>query len=220
MPITAPLRVTYNVATGLQNRTTGIKDWAIRVRYPRFFDQDDIMKEYNQELAHAATCLRTIKFGKFKEQNVFWAFELNRLKVKGHVYEEIFFITNEDMFLVGGVKQLKSRVKIEDIIGVVQYFYDQKENDKPGELVFVLKTQSTPVRMEIKDRKVAETILKKVVEVVKDYNEYHMKKRKGKIVEEVKIQDVSAIMTMDEEETRLLNSEEDFEVFSPVKRDY
>jgi hypothetical protein len=52
---------------------------------------------------------------------------------------------------------------------VVQYFYNESDNKKKGELVIVLKS-GTPVRMEIKHRRDAEIILKKVVEVVKDYN--------------------------------------------------
>lgn len=48
-----------------------------RIRYPRYFDDKEIMLEYNRVLSHAYTALRTIEEGEYKNEVILFAYDIS-----------------------------------------------------------------------------------------------------------------------------------------------
>jgi hypothetical protein len=67
MPVNAPLRATFSISTGLRNYAAGKSDHGQRYRYPRYFNEDELMPQYNPLYAHAATALRCCDSGNFAD---------------------------------------------------------------------------------------------------------------------------------------------------------
>ena len=76
-PITGVLRMTNQASTGIMN-ATGDEQGLRRVRYPRFFDEREIMLAYEKVFSHAYTALQSIMDGTVKNEVILFAFDVSQ----------------------------------------------------------------------------------------------------------------------------------------------
>ena len=66
----------HSVTTGVKN-TTGNEKPLLRFRYPRYFDDREIMRSYDSVFSHAFTCINIVEDGKYKNENILFAFDVS-----------------------------------------------------------------------------------------------------------------------------------------------
>ena len=118
--------MTHNLATGVKNGVEGKIELDQRFRYPRSFDIDTYMPQYDYVLSHAHTALRLISTeNKYRDSIVHYALDISNLQ-KRHFRTRILIITNDNILLVYKTKKLKRKIKLNSIRGIMNYYYDHQ----------------------------------------------------------------------------------------------
>jgi hypothetical protein len=128
------LKVTNTFANTVKNMSQGINANPTRYRYPRYFDEEQRMIEYDCEKAHAATALRGCGKGGYRhyekpsleyhltEKTIEFAVDLTSVNPNQEYSEKIFFVTETYMFYITDQKRIiKPVIERKKLAGVMQY---------------------------------------------------------------------------------------------------
>lgn len=75
-PVTGVLKFMHSVSTGLKN-FSGNERILERCRYPRYFNDREIMQKYHMSLSHAYTALNHVVDGEHKNETILFAYDIS-----------------------------------------------------------------------------------------------------------------------------------------------
>ncbi len=115
-PVTGTLKALHSMTTGVMN-ATGDDVPLRRFRYPRFFDEREIMYAYDPSYSHAYSVLHSLKDGKYKNEVIITAFDVSKFADKKRKFYKdfIFVCTDKRLIYVKDLRNQKWNFRLDDI---------------------------------------------------------------------------------------------------------
>jgi hypothetical protein len=93
------------------------------------------MGEYDPTKSHAQTALNFTKKGKYKHEVCNYALDLSFLdSTQTYFRSRVLIITNETVLMIEMMRNIKAKVKLRDIKGVMHYYFSDKSSSVNLEL--------------------------------------------------------------------------------------
>ncbi|CDW72110.1 ph domain protein [Stylonychia lemnae] len=118
-PVSGILKFVHSTSTGIRNHAQGHEDFRYkRFRFPRFFDEMQIMKNYEPISSHAFAAINTCNNGVFKNENIHICQDVSDKmgsEEQSRFKERILICTDERILYIQNLYQLKLHILIKEI---------------------------------------------------------------------------------------------------------
>lgn len=122
MPFNGVFKFVHSVTTGVKNFAQGDDDYSNnRFRYPRYFDEQEVMLPYNTTMSLAFSSLNTANNGELKDKNILKAFDVSgyvdnksvRFKCK------VLIFSDDEVIFIQSLNKIKLCLSYKEIADVV-----------------------------------------------------------------------------------------------------
>lgn len=116
-PVTGLLKMLYSMSTGVKNQTGETRPLS-RFRFPRYFNEREVMEGYDPVLSHAQAALTQSSSGQWTQEPILFALDVSAYtdpSSQKRFKDRILLCTDKRLLYVQALSKIKLNLLLRDI---------------------------------------------------------------------------------------------------------